>query len=256
MLDLELNGKIAIITGASDGLGFATAERLAMEGVRLAICARGDERLQAAAERLRIAGAEVLAESTDVTDAAAINRFVDHTVNRFGGVDLLINNAGRSAAVGLEASDDALWEEDINLKLMAAVRFCRRVIPIMRERGGGAIVNATTIGGKTPGPAALPTSVTRAAGINLTKSLALEYAGDNIRVNTVCIGLIKSAQWERKAGAEGVDAVYARMSAGIPLGRVGEASEYADTVAFLCSARAGYITGASINVDGGKAAVV
>jgi 3-oxoacyl-[acyl-carrier protein] reductase len=256
MLDLELTGKVAIITGASDGLGLATAKRFAEEGVKLAICARTDERLQAAARELRAAGAEVVALATDVTDASQIERLVAATVEAFGGVDILVNNAGRSAATGLEKTDDALWEEDIALKLMASVRLCRHVIPLMRARGGGAIVNATTIGGKAPAPRALPTSVTRAAGINLTKALALEYAHENIRVNTVCIGLIKSAQWERKAAGAKLDELYDTMSSTIPMGRVGESGEFADAVAFLCSARASYVTGTSINVDGGKSAVV
>ena len=130
------------------------------------------------------------------------------------------------------------------------------MLPHLRARGGGAIVNATIVGGKAPPARALPTTVTRAAGINLTKSLANELAGDNIRVNTICIGLIKSAQWERRAGDRPLPELYAELAGRVPLGRVGEASEYADLVAFLVSARGAYITGAAVNLDGGMGATV
>jgi len=259
VLELGLNGKIAIVTGGSDGLGRATALRLAAEGCKVAICARREDHLQAAAAAITLAtSAEILACRADVSAAADIAALVETTVDRFGGVDILVNNAGTSAAASLEALDDEAWQRDIDLKLMAAVRLCRRVVPIMRERGGGSIVNATIVGGKAPAARSLPTSVTRAAGINLTKSLANEYAGANIRVNTVCIGLLKSAQWERRALAASrpVAELYAEMAGRVPLGRMGEAEEYADLVAFLVSARAAYITGTAINLDGGMSPVV
>ena len=257
MLDLGLKGKVALITGGSDGLGYATAARLAAEGARVAICARRQAHLEAAAAELRQAsGGEVLAVVADVARAEDCERFVGEAVAAFGGVDILVNNAGTSAARGLEEVDDAAWQADIDLKLMAAVRLCRRAIPQMRARGGGAIVNATIVGGKAPPAKGLPTSVTRAAGINLTKSLANEYAAANIRVNTICIGLIKSAQWERRAGNRPVEELYAEMGRRVPLGRMGEAAEYADLVAFLVSARAAFITGTAINLDGGMGATV
>ena len=121
----------------------------------------------------------------------------------------------------------------------------------MRERGGGAIVNATIVGGKAPAAKSLPTTVSRAAGINLTKSLANEYAVDRIRVNTVCIGLLKSEQWVRRAGNEDPEELYRKLSKQVPLGRIGEAEEYADLVTFLVSDRAAYITGVAVNIDGG-----
>jgi NAD(P)-dependent dehydrogenase (short-subunit alcohol dehydrogenase family) len=257
MLDLGLTGKVALITGGSDGLGYATAARLAAEGARVAICARRAGHLEAAAAELRNAtGGEVLAVVADVARAADCERFVDEAVAAFGGVDILINNAGTSAARSLEEVDDDAWQADIDLKLMAAVRLCRRAIPLMRARGGGAIVNATIVGGKAPPARGLPTSVTRAAGINLTKSLANEYAAANIRVNTICIGLIKSAQWQRRAGNRPVEELYAEMGKRVPLGRMGEAEDYADLAAFLVSARAAFITGTAINLDGGMGATV
>jgi 3-oxoacyl-[acyl-carrier protein] reductase len=257
VLELGLNGKVAIVTGGSDGLGRATALRLASEGCKVAICARRADHLEAAAAAIAAeTSAEVLACRADVAAAADIDALVGATVDRFGGVDILVNNAGTSAAASLEALDDEAWHKDIELKLMAAVRLCRRVVPIMRERGGGSIVNATIVGGKAPPARSLPTSVTRAAGINLTKSLANEYAGANIRVNTVCIGLLKSAQWDRRAGDRPVEELYAEIAARVPLGRIGEAEEYADLVAFLVSVRAAYITGTAINLDGGMSPVV
>ncbi len=257
MFDLGLTGKIAIVTGGSDGLGRATAERLAAEGAKVVICARREEHLNRAATDIATqTGGEVVGVRADMSKLADINNLVDFTINQFGGVDILVNNAGKSSAAGLEEVDDIEWQEDLNLKVMAAVRSCRRVIPIMRERGGGAIVNATIIGGKAPPAKALPTTVSRAAGINLTKSLANEYAGDGIRVNTVCIGLLKSEQWVRRAGNKDPEGLYKELSQQVPLGRVGEAKEYGDLVAFLVSDRASYITGVAVNIDGGLASVV
>jgi NAD(P)-dependent dehydrogenase (short-subunit alcohol dehydrogenase family) len=256
MLDLGLKDKVAIVTGGSEGLGRATAERLAREGARVAICARRKDVLDKAAADIRArTGGDVLAQPTDVTRADQVEAFVAATVARFGGVDILVNNAGTSSAAAFEQVDDATWELDIDLKVMAAIRFCRLVIPLMKPRGGGRIVNVTTVGGKAPAARALPTSVTRAAGINLTKSLANEYAAQRICVNTVCLGLVKSAQWERRAKGD-LEGYYREVAKRVPLGRVGEAEEFADLVAFLVSERAGYITGTAINFDGGMSAAV
>jgi len=256
-MDLGLEGRIAIITGGSDGLGRATAERLASEGCKVVIGARREDHLRRVASDIaERTGADVLGVRADVSLAADIERLVETTSNHFGGVDILINNAGQSAAAGLEEVDDAAWRADIDLKLMAAVRTCRCVVPIMRARGAGAIVNATIVGGKAPPAKVLPTTVTRAAGINLTKSLANEFAGDGIRVNAVCIGLLKSQQWVRRAGNDDIEEFYRRLAETVPLKRVGEAEEYADLVAFLVSDRAAYITGTAVNIDGGLSAVV
>jgi NAD(P)-dependent dehydrogenase (short-subunit alcohol dehydrogenase family) len=257
MLDLGLTGKIAIITGGSDGLGRAAAERLAAEGARVAICARRKEHLERAAEEIRRAtGGEILAQACDVTRPEQVEAFVQAVVGRWGGVDILLNNAGTSAAAGFEQVDEAGWWADLDLKLMGAVRFCRLVIPHMKKRGGGRIVNVTTVGGKAPAAGALPTSVTRAAGINLTKSLANEYAADGILVNTICIGLVKTAQISARAPGGDLDAFYRELAKRVPVGRVAEAAEFGDLVAFLVSERASYITGTAINFDGGMSFVV
>src|SRR3989442_11712562 len=234
MLELGLKGKAAIVTGGSEGLGRATADRLAREVVRVAICARRKDVLEQGAESIRRAtSGEVLAQPTDVTRPEDVEAFVRAVVGRFGGVDILVNNAGTSAAAGFEKVDDAAWQFDIDLKLMAAVRFCRLVIPIMKQRGGGRIVNVTTIGGKTPRPLSLPTSVTRAAGINLTKSLALEYAADHILVNTVCLGVAKSAQLARRAKGGDLDTHWRELGKRVPVWGLGAAEEVADLGAFL-----------------------
>ena len=150
---------------------------------------------------------------------------------------------------------DETWQADFDLKVMGAIRMSRLVIPHMKQRGGGRIINVTTVGGKAPRAQGLPTSVSRAAGINLTKSLANEYAADRILVNTICIGLVKSAQIARRAKGD-LEDHYRELGKRVPIGRVAEASEYADLVAFLASERASYITGTAINFDGGMSFTV
>ena len=258
-LELGLEGKVAIITGGSEGLGRAAVERLASEGAHVAICARRQGPLEQAQREIRAAtGQEVLAVQADATVSADLERLVNATLERFGAINILVNNAGRSAANSVLSADDADWQEDLDLKVMAAVRLTRLVVPSMRQAGGGAIVNMTTVGGKAPDAASVPTSVSRAAGIALTKVASKELAADRIRVNTVCLGSIKSMQIVRRAQALGrpAEELYEETGKSVPLGRIGEAEEVADLVAFLVSDRAAYITGASVNIDGGVSAVV
>jgi NAD(P)-dependent dehydrogenase (short-subunit alcohol dehydrogenase family) len=181
---------------------------------------------------------------------------VQATVDQFGKLDILVNNAGTSAAASLETVSDEDWQFDFDLKVMAAVRLSRLALPHLRAVGGGSIVNAAIGGGKAPAANALPTSLTRAAGLNLTKSLANAYAAENIRVNAICIGRIKSAQLAARAGNKPLDEFYADMGKIVPMGRVGEAEDYAHLVAFLCSKVGSYITGTSVNLDGGMCAVL
>jgi NAD(P)-dependent dehydrogenase (short-subunit alcohol dehydrogenase family) len=259
-MDLELGGKVVLVTGGSDGLGAAVARRLVREGARVALCARGAERLESTAAALREAGGEVLAQVADVSRPEEVDRFVEAVVGRWGRVDALVNNAGTAAARPFAEVDDAAWEADLQLKLFAAVRTSRRVLPLLREAGGGSIVNVLAVGAKAPGANSMPSSVSRAAGMALTKALSKELGPVGIRVNAVLVGLIESSQWERQAAAAGqpVEALYTKLAknAAIPLGRVGKAEEFADVVAFLLSPRAGYVSGTALNVDGGLSPAV
>lgn len=262
-MDFGLTGKVAIITGGSEGIGKASALRLCEEGAEVAICARRPEVLQKAADEIKTStGKEVLAMAVDVCNEAQVQDLVQKTVERFGGIDILVNNAGGSRAFPfLEASEET-WREDIEIKLFGAIFCSKAVIPHMRQRGGGRIINMTTGGGKAPGQKSVPTSVSRAAGINLTKSMATEYAPENILVNTICLGLLKSMQHERRYEQQKkerpdltLDAWYDELSKRVPVRRVGEAEEVGDLVAFLSSSRSAFITGTSINIDGGACAV-
>jgi NAD(P)-dependent dehydrogenase (short-subunit alcohol dehydrogenase family) len=259
-MDLELGGKVVLVTGGSDGLGAALALRLVREGARVALCARGAGRLEATASALREAGGDVLAQVTDVSRAEEVDRFVEAAVARWGRVDALVNNAGTAAARPFAEVDDAAWEADLQLKLFAAVRTSRRVLPHLRAAGGGSIVNVLAIGAKAPGAHSMPSSVSRAAGMALTKALSKELGPAGIRVNAVLVGLIESGQWARKAEASGqsAEALYTKLAkdSGIPLGRVGRSEEFADVVAFLLSPRAGYVSGTALNVDGGLSPAV
>jgi NAD(P)-dependent dehydrogenase (short-subunit alcohol dehydrogenase family) len=257
-MDLELSGKVIVITGGTDGLGLALARRLVGEGAAVAICGRDVERLASAEAALRAGGGDVLALRADVEHVADITRLVDATVARWGKIDGVVHNAGRSAGGTLEANDDATWEGDLQLKVMGAVRLTRTALPYLRESGGAALFTLA-ISAKAPGGGSAPSSVSRAAGMALTKTLSKELGPDGIRVNAILIGLVESGQWVRMAARAGTDlpALYERMvaDAGIPLGRVGRAEEFADLASFLLSARASYITGTAINLDGGLSPV-
>ena len=263
-MDLGLTGKVAIITGGSEGIGFASALSLSREGARVAIAARRQDVLDAAADRIRQqTGGEVLTVPTDVRDEAQVKAMVERVVSQWGTVDILVNNAGTSAAAKFENVSDDTWEGDLGIKVYGAIYCARAVVPLMRQNGGGRIINITTPGGKAPGAGSLPTSLARAAGLALTKAMSKDYAADNILVNSVCIGLIKSGQHERRYEAaqernpsQTLDEFYDAMGARVPLGRVGEAHEAGDLICFLASERASYITGTAVNVDGGTSPVL
>ena len=257
MFNLNLKNRVILITGGSDGLGFASARLLSEQGAKVAICGRRQDYLKEKANIIREETKnEVLDIQCDVTNADECKNLVEQTISHFKSIDVLVNNAGTSSASGFENITDQNWENDISLKLMAAVRLCRLVLPIMKSKNSGSIINASIGGGKAPNAGSLPTSVTRAAGINLTKSLSNEFAPYNIRVNAICIGLIKSAEWERRAIDTHVTKLYEEMSKKVPMGKVGEEIDYANLVAFLSSDRSAYITGTAINVDGGLCPVV
>lgn len=257
-MELGLKGKVAAITGGTEGIGRASAQRLAREGARVAICARHADKVQQAADEIAKLGTDVLGVAADVSKADGVERFINAVIQRFGRIDILVNNAGTSMAKPFDAVDDGTWQSDLDLKLYGAIRCARLSIPHMKRQGGGRIINITTVGGKQPGASSLPTTVTRAAGLALTKALSKELAPHNILVNTVCIGKIKSGQHERRYQREGIgaDEYYSRVAKDIPLKRVGEAEEVANVIAFLASDAASYVTGSSLNLDGGISGVL
>ena len=257
-MDLELKDKVAIVTGGSQGIGKAAALRLAAEGASVVIAARGRELLDKVALEIRAVGGRVAAVQADVSRAEDCARLVAEAVKAFGRLDILVNNAGTSATGEFESVTDDIWQADFELKLFAAIRLARLAIPHMKRQGGGRIVNITNIGAKQPRAKSMPTTVTRAAGLAFTKALSKEFAPHQILVNTVCIGLVRAGQHERKAAKAGIalEQFYANMGKDIPLGRVGRAEEVANAIAFLASEAASYITGTSINLDGGTSAVL
>ena len=257
-MDLQLNGRVALVTGGSQGIGKAVAAMLAQEGASVVIAARGAELLDKVAAEIRAAGGKVHAVAADVSQAADCERLVAETIKTFGRLDILVNNAGTSATGEFESVTDEAWQADFNLKLFAAIRLARLAVPGMRQHGWGRIINMTNIGAKQPRAKSMPTTVTRAAGLAFTKAMSKEFAASNILVNTVCIGLIKAGQHERKAARAGVpvEQMYDAMGKEIPLGRVGRAEEVANVVAFLASEAASYVTGSSVNLDGGASAVM
>jgi NAD(P)-dependent dehydrogenase (short-subunit alcohol dehydrogenase family) len=252
-VDFGLKGKVAVVTGGTEGIGRATALRLAKEGAKVAICARRQEPLDQTVAEIRKTGVEALAVSADMGKAADVERFMKSVIERFGRIDILVNNAGTSRRGKFLELDDEAWDADLELKVFGAIRCTRLAVPHMKKHGGGRIVNITISSAKQPGAESYPTSVSRAAGLAITKALSKEFAPDNIRVNTVCIGKIKSGQHERRYTREGKSAeeYYRETSKDIPLGRVGEADEVANVIAFLVSDAASYVTGTSVNLDGG-----
>ena len=260
-MELGLTGKVAVITGGSEGIGKGIALRLCQEGVKVAICGRRESVLTDAAEDIRAqTGGEVLAIPADVTKPETLENFIEQTVTHFGKIDILVNNAGKSAGGEFESTSDEEWYEDLDLKLMGAIRCARLVIPHMKNNGSGRIINITHPGGKQPSAGSCPTSVSRAAGIALTKALSKELLPHKILVNTVCLTSIKSAQGERAwkaAGSPGtLEDYWEERGAEHPLGRLGEPGEVGNLVAFLVSECASFITGTAINIDGGLSAVV
>jgi NAD(P)-dependent dehydrogenase (short-subunit alcohol dehydrogenase family) len=262
-MDLGLAGKVAIVTGGSEGIGKATVRSLAREGARVVACARREDVLRAAADEIaEDTGGEVVPLAADVRRPEDVTQVVGQSVERFGRLDILVNNAGTSRALPFESATDEVWQEDLDLKVFGAIRMIRAALPHLRAAGGGSIVNLLNIGAKQPGPRSLPTTASRGAGLAITKALSKELAADHIRVNAVLIGLVKAGQHEtnwRAQGSQGtLEEYYQRMAqrGPIPLGRVAESGEAGDLIAFLSSPRAAYITGVAVNFDGGTSAVV
>jgi 3-oxoacyl-[acyl-carrier protein] reductase len=255
-VNLGLAGRRALVTGGSKGLGAAIARELVSEGVRVAICSRNENEILAAAAELRSDGGVVYARAADVTDPEQVRDFVRRSAEELGGIDFLVNNAGRAHPGNFEALTDEDWVDDLDVKLFSLIRCSREVLPHMRGAGGGRIVNIGAVYSRYPDPAFFATSVNRAAGNSFTKALALEVAKDNILVNGVNIGFVITPQWDnihrRRAPELPRDEFFDRLARQeVPLGRFGRPEDVSGLVTFLLSERAGYITGASIDVAGG-----
>jgi 3-oxoacyl-[acyl-carrier protein] reductase len=251
-MDLGLQGKVALVTGGSRGIGRCIALALAAEACKVGICARGREELERAAEELRQRGAEVFSCTADVTVRGQVEEFVRRSAQALGGVDVLVNNVGGSSGGTLLESTEEDWSTTFEINLFHAVRATRAAVPYMRERGGGAVVIISSISGWKPAPRA-QYGCAKAAEIFLAGGLALELAPDRIRVNTVCPGsiLFPGGGWERFRQAHGER--FAQFEKGeFPAGRLGAPEEVADAVVFLASERARWINGAMIPVDGAQ----
>ncbi|MRG84901.1 SDR family NAD(P)-dependent oxidoreductase [Salinibacillus xinjiangensis] len=260
-MDLSLTDKVAIVTGGSKGIGFQTALHLVREGAKMTICARGQENLETAAAKIKEeTGGSVIPIQADVRKAEDCQMVVEETIKQFGRLDILINNAGTSSAKSFEEVDLDTWAEDMDLKLYGAINFSKSAVPYMKEVGKGSIINITAVIGKTPPGSSLPTSVSRAAGLGLTKAMSKDLGKYSIRVNAVCIGLIKSDQiqkrWQRTAGHLTWEEYSKDPKHAIPLGRIGETEEAANVITYLASDAASYVTGTAINVDGGRGAAL
>ena len=255
-MDLELTERAFLITGGTDGLGLALAQRLIDEGARVAVCGRDAVRLGDAQASL---GPDALCFEADVTRSAQLDAFVDATLARFGRLDGVVNNAGRSAGYPVASSLDEQWREDYELKVVAALHLVRQTLPAL-ETAKGSVLNVLAILARTPPANSTPTSASRAAGLAFTKALANEVGPRGIRANAILIGLIESGQWVRRAKDAGtsLEDFYGALAerSGIPLGRVGRAEEFADVATFLLSPRSTYVTGVGVSVDGGMSAVI
>jgi 3-oxoacyl-[acyl-carrier protein] reductase len=257
-MDLGLAGKVAMVAGASRGLGNAVARGLAAEGVKLSISSREPEKIDAAARAIASeTGAEVLATPVDVRSAESIQHWFDRTLSAFGGVDLLYINSGGPPAGAALSFDDATWTNAFDLLVLSGVRMARLAVPSMKARGGGAIVIGTSSSVQEPVPGLALSNVVRSAAAALSKTLSNELAADGIRVNQLLPGRIDTDRVREldairsKNTGQPADAVKAGHEKNIPLGRYGVPDEFVKAAVFLFSDAASYITGASLQVDGG-----
>jgi 3-oxoacyl-[acyl-carrier protein] reductase len=257
-MNVSLAGRTAIVTGGSKGIGFAIATRFAASGAEVAIVARGREALDAAVKSIGAGGRRVVGLQGDVARADDIKRVYEEAMRALGKIDIVVNNAGTSNTGAFEALTDERLQQDLDQKLFAAVRLTRLVWPQLKERRWGRIINVLNIGAKAPRPGSAPTSITRAAGMALTKVLAGEGAPHNVLVNALLVGFIEADQHVQAAARAGIPlADYMAVRAKeIPLGRIGKAEEFANLACFLASDAGSYVTGTATNVDGGRSPVV
>jgi 3-oxoacyl-[acyl-carrier protein] reductase len=261
MIEMRMDGRCALITGGSKGIGFAAAANFMRAGADVAIVARRADALEDARAVLSREGkGRIVAIAADAATAEGCARAFATAETELGRIDVLLNNVGIHAANPFEAVTDAMWQADLDLKLFSTIRLARAALPGMKARQWGRIVNVLNSTAKAPRAGSAPSSVTRAAGMALTKVLANEGAPHNVLVNAVLVGLIQTDQWVRGHAAENkgrsYDEYIGEMAKRVPLGRVGTAEEFANMILFLCSDAGSYVTGTAINVDGGMIPVV
>jgi 3-oxoacyl-[acyl-carrier protein] reductase len=260
-MEIRLDGRSALITGGSKGLGLAMAMKFAQAGAGVAILARRPDALDEAKRTIgTVAKGKIAAIACDVSKAGDVRAAYESAVTQLGKIDILVNNAGTSQVGKFESITDEVWQADLDLKLFAAIRLARLALPPMKERRWGRIINVLNIGAKAPRANSAPTTVTRAAGMALTKVLASEGAAHNVLVNALLVGLIVSDQIVRRHRSEGtnvpLDDFVRKAGAPVPLGRMGNAEEFANVACFLASDAGSYVTGTAINVDGGMSPVM
>ena len=257
-MDLGLKDKVAIITGGSSGIGLATARAFLREGARVAICARGEARLQAAAEELRaLPGACVYSQVADVLKPDEASTFIEGAAAELGGLDALILNAGGGRFTTFADTADDVWRAELELKFFSIIHSVRAALPHLRARGGGSMVVVNSVIARQPETHMVATGAARAGVLSLARSLSLEFAPDRIRLNTVLLGLIESEQWRRRyrqaEGEQSWEEWTSDIAAdrGVSLRRFGTPDEVAAALVFLCSQQASFITGATLEIDGG-----
>lgn len=260
-MQMRMPGRNALITGGSKGIGLAIAQNFAGAGANVAIVARDPKGLDdARAEIATAANTKIVTVAADVGTADGCRTAYETAAKSLGQIDVLVNNAGTSQRGPFLEVTDEIWQHDLDLKLFAAIRLCRQALPGMTARKWGRIINILNIGAKAPQGTSAPTSVSRAAGMALTKVLSAEGAPHNVLVNALLVGNIESHQWVKRHAGEGkgrsIGDFYAEMGKRIPMGRVGTAEEFANMALFLASDAGSYITGTAINIDGGMSPVV
>ena len=256
MIEMRMDGRCALITGGSMGIGYAAATNFMRAGANVAIVARRPEVLEKSRAALAREGkGKVIGIAADVSKAEDCARVFATAEKELGRVDVLLNNVGTHNAKPVEAITDEIWQADLDLKLFSAIRLTRAAFPKMKERKWGRVINVLNSGAKWPRAGSAPSSVTRAAGLALTKVLSNEGAPHNVLVNAVMVGLIQTDQWVRSHAEENKGRTYdqyiSEMAKRVPLGRVGTAEEFANMILFLASDAGSYVTGTAINVDGG-----
>ena len=265
-MNLGLDGKVCVVTGASRGIGLDAAKRLCEEGASVLMVARGEEELASAAAEAGAKGGEAATLALDVTDAGAADRIVDEATERFGQLDVVVNNAGQAKWRKLADVPDEDWQAAWDLNVMAPMRLMRSAIPPMAERGWGRVVNVSSTAGKRPSNHMPEYSVAKAAELSLSKLYAEAHAGSGVLVNAVCPGPTASEMWmapgglldqsKEISGASSRDEALEATGASRPIGRLAEPAEIGAVIVFLCSEAASYVSGVAWGVDGGTVQVI